>query len=133
MRRFDSGCPEAPEAIEFDVEDAFSDHSITYWVPQGGRLVPASVHQIAAIEGDLRVERQARRFKRWEEAEARARIAGRRAAAFRVTLAPVRGIALALSWAFRRTAVFSARLEHGLHEGLYAPLRRETEHPAHKR
>lgn len=34
---------------ELDVEDAFGDHDIEYWVWSGNRLVPASPDQIALI------------------------------------------------------------------------------------
>lgn len=35
---------------ELDVEDAFGEHDISYWVREGNRLVPATPAQIAAIE-----------------------------------------------------------------------------------
>ncbi|HEX8032929.1 MAG TPA: hypothetical protein VF510_03740, partial [Ktedonobacterales bacterium] len=35
---------------EVDVEDAFSEHDIAYWVRDGDRLVPATPTQIAAIQ-----------------------------------------------------------------------------------
>lgn len=40
-----------PETLcEVDVEDAFGEHDIIYWVPEGNRLVPANPTQIAAIQ-----------------------------------------------------------------------------------
>lgn len=42
--------PPAPDgAEEPDVEDAFGEHDIEYWVWSGSRLVPATTEQVAAI------------------------------------------------------------------------------------
>lgn len=37
------------EGGELDVEDAFSEHDIEYWVPRDGRLVPATPEQVMII------------------------------------------------------------------------------------
>ncbi len=36
--------------VEVDVEDAFGEHDVLYWVREGNRLVPANPTQIAAIQ-----------------------------------------------------------------------------------
>ncbi len=46
---------QAETVCEVDVEDAFGEHDIIYWVREGNRLVPANPTQIAAIH-----EREAR-------------------------------------------------------------------------
>jgi hypothetical protein len=49
--------------VELDVEDAFGDHSIEFWVRKGNTLVPATNDDVAQI-------------REWErEAKARARLA----------------------------------------------------------
>ncbi len=40
---------QAETVCEVDVEDAFGEHDIIYWVREGNHLVPANPTQIAAI------------------------------------------------------------------------------------
>lgn len=47
---------------ELDVEDAFGEHDIEYWVRSGGRLVPATPEQVA----ELRESAARRRLDRWQ-------------------------------------------------------------------
>lgn len=41
---------QAETVCEVDVEDAFGEHDIIYWIREGNRLVPANPTQIAAIQ-----------------------------------------------------------------------------------
>lgn len=49
-----------------DVEEAFGEHDIEYWVPLNGKLVPASPDQVAMI----REQEAIRRLIRWRLLEA---------------------------------------------------------------
>ena len=56
--------PPSGDEGELDVEDAFGEHDIAYWVWSGTRLVPATPDQIATIR-----EREAReRLRVWSDA-----------------------------------------------------------------
>lgn len=46
---------------ELNVEDAFGEHDIEYWVPKDGRLVPATPEEVA----ELREREALRRLNRW--------------------------------------------------------------------
>lgn len=52
MDEHDSQTPvhRAETECDIDVEDAFGQHDIIYWVREGNRLVPATPTQIAAIQ-----------------------------------------------------------------------------------
>ncbi len=52
---------------EFDVEDAFGEHGIEYWVCASNRFVPATAEQIAAIREYEALDR----LGRWKRLEAR--------------------------------------------------------------
>lgn len=49
-----------------DVEDAFGEHDVEYWIRSGNRLVPATPEQATA----LREWEALRRLERWRRAEA---------------------------------------------------------------
>lgn len=51
---------------EIDVEDAFGEHDVEYWVRAGNRLIPATEEQVAAI----REHEALRRLTRWQRLEA---------------------------------------------------------------
>lgn len=52
MDKHDSQTPanRAETECDIDVEDAFGQHDVIYWVREGNRLVPATPTQIAAIQ-----------------------------------------------------------------------------------
>lgn len=52
--------------VELDVEDAFREHDIEYWVCASNRLVPATAEQIAAIREYEALDR----LGRWKRLEA---------------------------------------------------------------
>lgn len=57
--------PPSSDEWELDVEDAFGEHDIEYWVWSGNRLVPAMPEQIAIIH-----EREAlSRLRAWTASE----------------------------------------------------------------
>jgi hypothetical protein len=59
---------------EPDVENAFGEHDIEYWVWRGHTLIPATPEQAAALR-----EREAfARLTRWQQAQERARTRGER-------------------------------------------------------
>lgn len=56
----------ADDEDELDVEDAFGEHDVEYWVRAGNRLVPAVPEQVATI----REHEALRRLARWQRLEA---------------------------------------------------------------
>lgn len=66
--------PPSGHEWELDVEDAFGEHDIEYWVWCGNRLVPATAVQIAIIH---EIE-AARRLQAWAAREAQLAQARRR-------------------------------------------------------
>jgi hypothetical protein len=66
--------PPSGREWELDVEDAFSEHDIEYWVWRGNRLVPATTAQIVIIH---EIE-AARRLQAWAAREAQLAQARRR-------------------------------------------------------
>lgn len=61
----------AGDAGNLDVEDAFGEHDIEYWVPRGNRLVPATEEDIAHIQEWERERIAQARLARLKEAEYR--------------------------------------------------------------
>lgn len=61
------------EGLELDVEDAFGEHDIEYWVRRGNRLVPAAAEDIAQIREWERELAAHVRLEQWRRDERRAR------------------------------------------------------------
>jgi hypothetical protein len=55
---------------ELDVEDAFGDHNIEYWVRRGNKLVPATDAEIAQIHEWEREASARARLALWKRSEA---------------------------------------------------------------
>jgi hypothetical protein len=65
------GGEQSCEDVELDVEDAFGDHDIEYWVRQGNKLVPATEDEVAQIH-EWEHEAPARtRLAVWQRTETR--------------------------------------------------------------
>jgi len=63
----------APRWDVVDLEDAFGEHRIEYWVRKGNALVPATEHEIAAIRSWEREHAAALRLERLKQVEYRRR------------------------------------------------------------
>jgi len=61
----------ACEDAELDVEDAFGEHDIEYWVRRGNRLVPATAEDVAHIQEYQRELIAGARLERWQREETR--------------------------------------------------------------
>lgn len=59
--------------VELDVEDAFSDHDIEYWVRKGNKLVPATDDEIAQIREWGRESSALVRLALWKHMQVRSR------------------------------------------------------------
>lgn len=59
----------AEDATALEVEDAFGEHDIEFWVPKENRLVPATDEEIAQIQEWERERGAMRRLARLKEAE----------------------------------------------------------------
>jgi hypothetical protein len=57
---------------DLDVEDAFGEHNIEYWVRKGNRLVPATPEESAQIQEWERERRAEARLAQLKEAQRRA-------------------------------------------------------------
>ncbi len=60
---------DAGNATALDVEEAFGEHDIEYWVPKRNRLVPATDEEIAQIQEWERERVAMRHLARLKEAE----------------------------------------------------------------
>ncbi len=71
----DPNLPEgfAPRWDVVDLENAFSEHGIEYWVRKENALVPATEHEIAAIRAWEREHAAALRLERLKQLERRRR------------------------------------------------------------
>ena len=129
MHHFEYDVTDGRDGDDFDVEAAFADHGIAYWVPQGHRLVPASPQQIEAFEGDLRVRREAW-YIRQAQAERTQAGSPRERSGLAGLVTRARGVGMMARWALRRIAAFDVWLEHGVPGGGQSSLRNETERTA---
>jgi hypothetical protein len=63
-----------PDDVELDVEDAFGDHTIEYWVHKAHKLIPATDDQVAQVARIHEWERESRvraRLAAWQRMQAR--------------------------------------------------------------
>jgi hypothetical protein len=57
--------------VELDVEEAFGEHNIEYWVRKGNKLVPATEDEVAQIHEWERESSARARLALWKRAEVR--------------------------------------------------------------
>jgi hypothetical protein len=60
-----------PDDVELDVEDAFGDHTIEFWVRKGNTLVPATDDEVAQIHEWEREAKSRARLAAWQLTETR--------------------------------------------------------------
>jgi hypothetical protein len=97
------------EHDEPDVEDAFGEHDIEYWVWRGHTLIPATPEQAVA----LREHEALARLARWQQAQMQARSAGERHGLAAVTWA----VRTAVTHPLLALAGMPLRLAHRPKEG----------------
>lgn len=91
---------ERPGPGELDVEDAFADHNIEYWIWHNNRLVPASPDRAAR----LREIDALHRLDSWKLLEQETQRRARRAARYRRVLEWIHAVSL---WVLARGAMLS--------------------------